>query len=58
MKKVLSIVLTLALLLTALPLALGMTASAAGTGDYAIYFDNSSNGNNFWVTKKMTTTPK
>ena len=58
MKKVLSIVLTLALLLTALPLALGMTASAAGTGDYAIYFDNSSNGNNFWVTKKNDDHPE
>lgn len=58
MKKVLSIVLTLALLLTALPLALGMTASAAGTGDYAIYFDNSSNGNNFWVTKRNDDNPE
>ncbi len=61
MKKVLSIVLTLALLLSVLPMALGVTASAAeatGTGDYAIYFDNSSNGNNFWVTKRNDDHPE
>ena len=39
MKKVLSIVLTLALLLTALPLALGMTASAATEANHGLYID-------------------
>ena len=51
MKKLLSIVLTLALLLSVLPMALGVSAAeATGTGDYAIYFDSSID-NNFWVTK-------
>ena len=52
MKKLLALFLTLALLLSVLPMALGVSAAEdAGSGDYAIYFDNSSS-NNFWVTQK------
>ncbi|MBR6564979.1 MAG: hypothetical protein IKK71_06040, partial [Clostridia bacterium] len=52
MKKLLALFLTLALLLSVLPMALGVSAAeATGTGDYAIYFD-SSISNNFWVTQK------
>ena len=48
--KALSVLLTLAVVLSTCLCAVSVSAATQGK-DYAIYFDNTSN-NNFWVTKK------
>ena len=53
--KALSVLLTLAVVLSTCLCAVSVSAATQGK-DYAIYFDNTSN-NNFWVTKKNEDIP-